>query len=82
VAAPAALLGYAASRAHHADVGAQVPGSMPADFHDARGGGRRDRPSAAHRPLVDELAAAMRQPAQRRADLRAQVAPTPPACVA
>jgi N-methylhydantoinase B len=26
-----ALLGFAASRAHHADVGARVPGSMPAD---------------------------------------------------
>src|SRR5439155_17430280 len=25
------LLGFAASRAHHADVGGRVPGSMPAD---------------------------------------------------
>src|SRR5580698_4692352 len=27
------LIGFAASRAHHADVGARVPGSMPADSH-------------------------------------------------
>src|SRR5665213_663049 len=29
----AVLLGFAASRAHHADVGGRVPGSMPADSH-------------------------------------------------
>ena len=29
-------LGFAASRAHHADVGGEVPGSMPADSTDAR----------------------------------------------
>src|ERR1022692_176431 len=29
--AGAELLGFAASRAHHADVGGRVPGSMPAD---------------------------------------------------
>src|SRR5207244_9529714 len=27
------LLGFAASRAHHADVGGSTPGSMPADSH-------------------------------------------------
>ena len=27
------LLGFAASRAHHADVGGRVPGSMPSDSH-------------------------------------------------
>jgi len=27
------LAGYAASRAHHADVGGRIPGSMPADSH-------------------------------------------------
>ena len=43
------LLGFAASRAHHADVGGRVPGSMPADSHDARGGGRRDRAPRARR---------------------------------
>ena len=29
----AELLGFAASRAHHADVGGPTPGSMPADSH-------------------------------------------------
>ena len=37
------LLGFAAARAHHADVGGRVPGSMPADSTHARGGGRRHR---------------------------------------
>ena len=43
------LLGFAASRAHHADVGARVPGSMPADSRTLAGGGRRDLAAAARR---------------------------------
>ena len=69
------LLGFAANRAHHADVGGPTPGSMPADSHDARGRGRRDRAAAARRGR-DRASSSpqMRQPAQRRADLRAQLA--------
>ncbi len=38
------LLGFAANRAHHADVGGRIPGSMPADSKHTGGGGRGDRP--------------------------------------
>ena len=69
------LIGFAASRAHHADVGGPTPGSMPADSHDARGRGRRDLAAAARRGR-DRAARRARcaSRAQRRADLRAQLA--------
>ncbi len=70
----AALLGFAASRAHHADVGARVPGSMPADSTTLEEEGVVIAPQVLTHALVEHLAARMRQPAQRRADLRAQVA--------
>jgi N-methylhydantoinase B len=72
--------GFAASRAHHADVGAKEPGSMPADSRslDDEGvvipptrlvsGGELDR------DFLDGLTARMRNPRQREADLRAQLA--------
>ena len=69
-----ALLGFAANRAHHADVGGRIPGSMPADSTTLAEEGVVIDP----RPLDDDeigrLAARMRQPSQRRADLRAQLA--------
>jgi N-methylhydantoinase B len=74
------LLGFAASRAHHADVGARVPGSMPADSRrlDEEGVVISPRPldpsSAEGERAIDELVARMRQPQERRADLRAQLA--------
>ena len=40
-------LGFAATRAHHADVGGATPGSMPAGSRTLRGGGRRDPADAA-----------------------------------
>ena len=43
------LMAWAASRAHHADVGGPTPGGMPADSPRARGGGRRDRAAADRR---------------------------------
>ena len=68
------LLGFAASRAHHADVGGRVPGSMPADSRTLAEEGVVISP----RPLTDEtieqLVARMRGPRERRADLRAQLA--------
>ena len=71
---PGALLGFAANRAHHADVGGPTPGSMPADSTTLADEGVVIEP----RPLDDEaitaVTALMRQPEQRRADLRAQVA--------
>ncbi len=43
-------IGFAANRAHHADVGGPTPGSMPADSRHARRRRRRDR---APRPRRD-----------------------------
>jgi N-methylhydantoinase B len=68
------MLGFAASRAHHADVGGRVPGSMPADSTSLDEEGVVIGPSELTAGLVEELVAQMRQPAQRRADLRAQLA--------
>jgi N-methylhydantoinase B len=66
------LIGFAANRAHHADVGGPTPGSMPADSHTLADEGVVISPQ----PLtdIDRIVAGMRQPAQRKADLRAQVA--------
>ena len=68
------LLGFAASRAHHADVGGRVPGSMPADSHTLAEEGVVISPRVLDDAAIDELVARMRQPAERRADLRAQLA--------
>jgi N-methylhydantoinase B len=68
------LLGFAASRAHHADVGGEVPGSMPADSKTLEEEGVVISPRVLDDEAIAELAEQMRQPAQRRADLRAQLA--------
>ena len=68
------LLGFAASRAHHADVGGPTPGSMPANSRSLEEEGVVIEPQPLDDAALDRLAGLMRQPAQRRADLRAQVA--------
>ena len=68
------LLGFAANRAHHADVGGRVPGSMPADSTTLDEEGVVIAPRLLDDAAIDELAERMRQPDQRRADLRAQLA--------
>jgi N-methylhydantoinase B len=68
------LLGFAASRAHHADVGGPQPGSMPADSRTLAEEGVVIAPQPLDEDAIARLAAQMRQPAQRRADLRAQLA--------
>jgi N-methylhydantoinase B len=74
------LAAFAASRAHHADVGGPTPGSMPADSHALAEEGvvikprRLVRAGKLDEDLLDELTARMRAPSQRRADLRAQLA--------
>lgn len=68
------LLGFAASRAHHADVGGRVPGSMPADSTTLEEEGVVIAPRPLDDAAIDELSQLMRQPPQRRADLRAQLA--------
>jgi N-methylhydantoinase B len=72
--ADALLIGFAASRAHHADVGGLVPGSMPADSRTLGEEGVVIHPRELNEAAIDELVAQMRQPHERRADLRAQLA--------
>ena len=69
-----ALIAFAASRAHHADVGGRVPGSMPFDSRTLEEEGVVIAPRVLDDAAIDELSARMRQPAERRADLRAQLA--------
>src|SRR5205823_11399249 len=66
------LLGFAATRAHHADVGGRVPGSMPADSRSLDEEGVVIEPARLDDDLIRELAGRMRGPRQRQADLRAQ----------
>jgi N-methylhydantoinase B len=68
------LVGFAASRAHHADVGAAEPGSMPADSRSLADEGVVIPPTRLDGDTLRELAARMRNPRQREADLRAQLA--------
>jgi N-methylhydantoinase B len=68
------LLGFAASRAHHADVGGRIPGSMPADSRTLDEEGVVIEPRVLDDATIADLAARMRQPDERRADLRAQLA--------
>ncbi len=67
-------LGFAASRAHHADVGGSTPGSMPADSSTLAEEGVVIAPQVLDERALRSITAAMRQPAERRADLRAQLA--------
>jgi N-methylhydantoinase B len=68
------LIAFAASRAHHADVGGPTPGSMPADSRTLADEGVVIEPTVLDEQTIAELSAQMRQPEQRRADLRAQLA--------
>jgi N-methylhydantoinase B len=68
------LIGFAANRAHHADVGGPTPGSMPADSKTLADEGVVISPRVLDEDTITELAEQMRQPRQRRADLRAQLA--------
>jgi len=68
------LLGFAACRAHHADVGGPTPGSMPANSRSLEDEGVVIPPTRADEATLSELASQMRFPRQRLADLRAQAA--------
>jgi N-methylhydantoinase B len=69
-----ALIGFAANRAHHADVGGPTPGSMPADSKTLEDEGVVIEPQRLDEDAIERLVKQMRQPSQRRADLRAQLA--------
>ncbi len=66
------LLGFAACRAHHTDVGGPTPGGMPADSTTLDEEGVVIPPTRLDENKMRELASKMRQPEQRLADLRAQ----------
>jgi N-methylhydantoinase B len=68
------LLGFAASRAHHADVGGPTPGGMPAFSRTLEEEGVVIPPTVADEQTLERLASQMRSPRQRLADLRAQQA--------
>jgi N-methylhydantoinase B len=68
------LVGFAASRAHHADVGAAEPGSMPAHSRSLEEEGVVIAPTRLDDATIRDLAGQMRNPRQREADLRAQLA--------
>ena len=68
------LIGWSASRAHHADVGGPTPAGMPADSRRLEDEGVVISPRRVDDDGLAELAELMRNPAQRRADLRAQLA--------
>jgi N-methylhydantoinase B len=66
------LLGFSASRAHHADIGGPTPGGMPALSVSLDEEGVVIPPTRADDAVLAELASRMRNPEQRLADLRAQ----------
>jgi N-methylhydantoinase B len=68
------MIGFAACRAHHADVGGEAPGSMPAGSTSLDQEGVVIPPTRADPDTLAELASRMRFPRQRLADLRAQAA--------
>jgi N-methylhydantoinase B len=68
------LAGFAANRAHHADVGGPSPGSMPADSRTLADEGVVIEPQVLDAAAIDKLSRCMRRRDQRRADLRAQLA--------
>jgi N-methylhydantoinase B len=67
-------LGFAVTRAHHADVGAREPGSLPADSRRLEEEGVVIPPTRLDDGVLEQLVARMRNPEERRGDLRAQLA--------
>ena len=66
------LVGFAASRAHHADIGGDTPAGMPVDSTRLEQEGVVIPPTRVDDEALRELAGRMRNPPQRLADLRAQ----------
>ena len=67
-------LGFAVSRAHHADVGGIEPGSMPAGSRRLDEEGIVIPPTLLDEPALEWILDAVRDPEERRGDLRAQLA--------
>ncbi|MDQ1438205.1 MAG: N-methylhydantoinase [Acidimicrobiaceae bacterium] len=67
------LVGWAANRAHHADVGGMAPGSIPPDAVEVYQEGLRIPPVLLSKGMVAVLCANSRTPDERRGDLDAQI---------
>jgi N-methylhydantoinase B len=67
-------VGFAVTRAHHADVGGSEPGSMPADSRTLGDEGVVIPPTRLDDEVLADLVARMRNPEERRGDFRAQLA--------
>jgi N-methylhydantoinase B/oxoprolinase/acetone carboxylase alpha subunit len=67
------LVGWVANRAHHADVGGMVPGSIPPEATEIYQEGLRIPPVLLTPGIAAVLEANSRAPAERRGDLEAQV---------
>ena len=67
------LVGWVANRAHHADVGGDAPGSMPADATHIDQEGLRLSPTRLTPEVRAAVLSASRTPAERAGDLDAQV---------
>ncbi len=74
------IVGYAVSRAHHADVGGMTPGSMPAGAREIYQEGLRIPPTRlvengeVREDVRSLVLANVRNPSERKADFRAQLA--------
>ena len=66
-------IGWAANRAHHADLGGAAPGSMPADATEIAQEGLRIPPVRLTPEVAALIAASSRTPAERAGDLDAQL---------
>jgi N-methylhydantoinase B len=67
-------LGFAVSRAHHADVGGAEPRSMPAFSHTLEEEGVVIPPTRLDDDVLHDLVSRMRNPEERLGDFRAQLA--------
>ena len=67
-------VGFAVTRAHHADVGGSEPGSMPADSRRLGDEGIVIPPTRFDDDVLADLVSRMRNPEERRGDFRAQLA--------
>jgi len=66
-------VGWAANRAHHADLGGMAPGSMPPDAVHIAQEGLRLPPVVLNDGVAAVMVASSRTPEERRGDLDAQV---------
>jgi N-methylhydantoinase B len=67
-------LGYAVTRAHHSDVGGPEPGSLPSGSKTLADEGVVIPPTRLDETALEALVGQMRNPDERRGDLRAQLA--------